>query len=81
MGVKKVSLQDLKPQLSSIVAEAESGATIVITRHGRPVAQLGPAHPPNVHRGNRVGRPWPPALATGLGPMILAALEEDRGDR
>ena len=38
-----VSIQDLKARLSAIVAEAESGDTIIITRHNAPVAQLGPA--------------------------------------
>lgn len=79
-----VSIQDLKPQLSARVADAEAGETVVITRHGRPVAQLGPAEPLYVHRGRLVGTPWPPAIKTGqkgLGARALAALLEDRGDR
>lgn len=76
-----VSIQDLKPKLSSVLAEVESGSTILITRHGRPVARIAPVDPPYVHRGDLVGQPWPPAITTGLGPMIMAALEEDRGDR
>jgi len=80
-------MQDLKPQLSAVVAEAEAGQTVVITRHGKAVAQLGPADspavdPPYVHRGKLVGQPWPPAIPTGLGAKrILDALNEDRGDR
>jgi prevent-host-death family protein len=80
--MKKVSIQDLKPQLSSVVAEAESGATIVITRHGKPVAQIGPTDPPYVHRGRLVGTyVWPPAVTTGLGARALEVLLEDRADR
>ncbi len=78
-----VSVQDLKATLSAAVASAEAGETIVITRHGKPVARLVPADPPHVHRGTRVGEPWPAAIAngSGLGALAVAALLEDRGDR
>ena len=39
--MKQISIQDLKARLSSAVAEAESGETILITRHNQPVAKLG----------------------------------------
>jgi len=79
----QVSVQDLKATLSAIVASAEGGETIVITRHGKPVARIVPADPPHVHRGSRVGERWPPAIAngSGLGALAVAALLEDRGDR
>ena len=76
-----VPVQDLKARLSAVVAAAEAGETVVITRHGRPVARMGPADPPHVHRGSLVGEPWPPAVATGLGARVLAILLEDREDR
>jgi prevent-host-death family protein len=80
--VKKVSIQDLKPQLSSLLAEVETGVTFEITRHGKPVARLGPVDPPYVHRGSLLGtRDWPPAVTTGLGTRALEVLLEDRGDR
>lgn len=79
--MKLVSIQDLKPQLSSAVAEAESGATILITRHGKPVAQLGPTVTPHVRRGASVGEPWPPAIASGLGDQAMAVLIDDRDGR
>ena len=79
--MEAVSVQDLKAKLSSVVAAAESGRTIVITRHGRAVARLCPADPPHVHRGRLVGEPWPPAVASGLGAQALAALLDDRDDR
>ena len=53
--MKMVSIQGLKAQLSAMVAEAESGDTIIITRHHRPVAQLSPARTESVHRGRSVG--------------------------
>lgn len=80
--MKQVSIQDLKAQLSAAVAEAQSGRTIVITRHNQPVAQLGPAHPAHVHRGRRAasGR-LRPAMRRGTKGRYLRVLAEDRGDR
>ena len=78
-----VSVQDLKAKLSAVVAAAEAGETIVITRHGKAVARLVPADPPHVHRGSRVGEPFPPSIApgTGLGARAVEILLEDRADR
>lgn len=47
----KVSIYDAKTQLSRLVACAEQGEEITITRHGRPVARLvavGPDRPVRV---------------------------------
>ena len=79
--MERVPVQELKARLSAVVAAAEAGETVVITRHGKPVARLGPADPPHVQRGRLVGEPWPPGLKTGLGGRALALLLEDRGDR
>jgi prevent-host-death family protein len=35
-----VKLADAKAHLSALVADVEAGATVEITRHGRPVARL-----------------------------------------
>ena len=80
--MKRISIQDLKARLSAAVADAESGNTIVITRHNEPVAGLSPASPPYVHRGKDVGRGrLRPALKRGTKGRYLAVLLEDRGDR
>jgi prevent-host-death family protein len=80
--MKKVSIQDLKAGLSAAVAEAQAGATIMITRHNEPVAQLGPARPDRVHRGARAGLGRiQPALKRGTKGRYLAVLLEDRGSR
>lgn len=80
--MKKVSIQDLKATLSSAVAEAESGQTMLITRHNEPVARLGPAGAEHLHRGTRVGSGrLQPALKRGTKGRALAALLEDRGNR
>ena len=82
MDMKQMSIQDLKARLSGAVAAAESGATILITRHNEPVARLGPAQPPGVHRGRRAGTGrLIPAMAKGTGRRSLAVLLEDRGSR
>jgi prevent-host-death family protein len=79
--MKQVSVQDLKARLSAAIAEAESGQTIAITRHGEPVAHLTPARHPSVHRGAAVGARLRPALPRRSHSQSLAALLEDRGDR
>ena len=80
--MKRISIQALKAQLSSVVSEAESGATILITRHNAPVAQLSPARPHHLHRGTRVGTGRiKPAVARGTRGRYLTVLMEDRGDR
>ena len=72
----------LKARLSAAVADAESGSTIIITRHNDPVAQLGPARATHVHRGDRVGTGrLEPALRRGTKGRYLAALIEDRAGR
>jgi prevent-host-death family protein len=37
---KSVTLADAKAHLSALITEAEAGAEITITRHGRPVARI-----------------------------------------
>lgn len=80
--MKQVSIQALKATLSAAIAEAEAGATIVVTRHNEPVAQLGPAHSRHVHRGKGVSaRGLKPAIKRGTKGRYLAVLLEDRGSR
>jgi prevent-host-death family protein len=82
MAIKQMSIQDLKARLSAAVAEAESGHTIVITRHNEAVARLSPAGPLSVHRGKSAGTGrLRPALTRGTKGRYLAVLLEDRGNR
>ena len=81
-AMKLVSIQDLKARLSAMVAEAESGDTIIITRHNAPVAQLTPARAESVHRGKNVGSSRIRAvLKRGTKGRYLRVLWEDRGNR
>jgi prevent-host-death family protein len=80
--MKRISVQDLKAQLSAAVAEAEAGGTLLITRHNTPVARLSPAHPSDVHRGARAGTGHlRPALKRSTRGRYLAVLLEDRAGR
>jgi prevent-host-death family protein len=80
--MKLVSIQDLKAKLSAMVAEAESGDTIIITRHNVPVAQLRPARTESVYRGKNVGGGRiKAAVKRGTKGRYLEVLLEDRGNR
>lgn len=80
--MKRISIQDLKAHLSSAIATAEAGATLVVTRHKEPVATIGPAQSPHLHRGRRAGTGrLIPAITGGTRGRSLALLLEDRGDR
>ncbi|MSO46206.1 MAG: type II toxin-antitoxin system Phd/YefM family antitoxin [Acidobacteria bacterium] len=77
----RISIQDLKGQLSAAVAKAERGSTVVITRHNRPVARLTPASVAQVHLGKRHGRAkLVPALSANTNGRYLDVLMEDRKD-
>jgi prevent-host-death family protein len=52
-GNMDVSVAEAKNQLSQLVRAVESGEEVVITRNGRPVAQLVPA--PATRRKVRLG--------------------------
>jgi len=41
--VERTALRNLRGQVAALVRRAEAGETIVVTVHGREVAQLGPA--------------------------------------
>jgi antitoxin (DNA-binding transcriptional repressor) of toxin-antitoxin stability system len=76
-----MSIQDLKARLSSAIAEAEAGHTIVITRHHAAVAKLSPADQ-HLHRGKRFGQGGlTPAIKTNAKIPYLQALADDRSDR
>jgi prevent-host-death family protein len=80
--MKQISIQDLKGQLSAVVAAAEAGATILITRHNLPVATLSPADVPRVHVGKHFGRAkLKPLLKTSTrGRYLEVLLDDRRGD-
>jgi prevent-host-death family protein len=50
MSHKVINIHAAKTNLSKLVARAESGERIVISRNGEPVAQLGPAPKTKAHK-------------------------------
>lgn len=80
--MKKVSIQDLKATLSATIAEAEAGATILVTRHGEAVAMVGPPQTAGLHVGAEYGAyRLRSALKQNTRGRYLKILDEDRGDR
>lgn len=78
--MKVVSVHELKRNLSRFLAMAAAGTRVLVTRHRKPVAELGPAELANVHVGSRFGRgklrPAVPKAATS--GWYLRYLSEDR---
>ena len=81
MTMKRISIQDLKATLSSAVAEAEAGATFVVTRHSDEVAQLGPVRTGHVRAGHGDRKRLLPAVRRGTKGRYLSVLMDDRGKR
>jgi len=80
--MKQISIQTLKESLSAAIFAAESGNTIVITRHNQPVARLVPAYPHYIHRGVNVGKGGiRPAIKRAGKIPYVKVLNEDRGSR
>jgi len=80
--MKALSIRELKANLSAAVAAVESGGSILVTRHGEPVAKLVPARSDIVHAGTRIGRgKLTPAVRMRSKTRALEILLEDRGDR
>ena len=54
----RVSVGQAKAKFASLVARAEAGETILVTRNGRPVACLGPLAPGRpIQYGDLAGTP------------------------
>lgn len=81
LDMKQVSIQDLKAQLSGVVAEAEAGEAVVITSHNKPVARIDPIGTRHVHPATEKRDRLRPALKRATRGRYLKALLDDRGDR
>jgi prevent-host-death family protein len=79
--MKSISIQDLKRQLSEMVSAAEAGERFVITRHKRPVAELGPTDFGCLHVGSEFGAgSLSKLLDAPTGGRYLEVLADDRAD-
>lgn len=77
--MKTVSIDELKRNLSALLAEVAEGEHILITRHRRPVALLTRADLEHVHVGSRAGRgALRPLLRSATKGAYLDVLADDR---
>jgi prevent-host-death family protein len=56
----QVSVQEAQLQLSRLLELVEEGETVIIARHGRPVAELVPARTTGLQLGIACGEPLVP---------------------
>lgn len=86
LDMKSASIRTVQHQLAAMIAEVETGAEIVITRHGRAVARLSPvstagnppATTPTAVRNYWRKRPLPPEARSSVTHAELIA--DGRGD-
>jgi prevent-host-death family protein len=77
--MKNVPINVLKQRLASVIAEAEAGTEIIITRHNKPVARLTSASTEHVREGARFGQGnLKPAVRGRAAGRYLQILKEDR---
>ena len=77
--MQTMNLKEARSHLSSLVDQAERGGTVVITRHGRKSASLGPV-PPGLKKlpSLRAFRAGIKAPAEGLSVTVVKARGEER---
>lgn len=78
----KTTVRELKHATSAVLARAEAGEELILTRRGKAIARLGP-----VRRAGKVNRPdFAARLREIYGDQVLATsatelMAEARGDR
>jgi antitoxin (DNA-binding transcriptional repressor) of toxin-antitoxin stability system len=78
--MKSVPINVLKQDLAAIIAEAEAGFDVLITKHNKPVARLTRPDARHLHIGSRFGKAkLKPAIKAKTNGRYLKLLEEDRG--
>lgn len=78
MVMKKTSIAEVKARLSEYVARVEGGERIVICRHNKPIAELGPVADTRTEPRPLGPLPGRPAFAVGeafLEPLSDAELD------
>ena len=79
--MRKITIQDLKQRLSEVVSAAEAGERFVITRHKKPVAELGSTNFGHLHVGEQSGTGRLSTVLDGpTGGRYLEVLGNDRSD-
>ena len=78
--MKLVPIYVLKQELASIVAEAEAGNEVLITRHNKTVARITRPAAEHLHLGAQFGKgKLKPAVRGKTAGRYMQILEEDRG--
>jgi len=75
--VNKVNVREARRRLSELIAAAERGEAVIITRRGREVARLDPVHP-----GRRVALPDLDEFRSSIrvkGAPLSRIVTEERG--
>ncbi len=73
-------MYELKINLASVIAEAEAGTEVIITRHNKPVARLTRPGTEHLHAGSQIGKTkLRPAVKAKTAGRYMKILEEDRG--
>lgn len=72
--MKTVSFTDFRAHASTLLDAVERGETVVVLRHGKPVAEIHPV-PPGTPRTPAWRKPGPRLVSKG-GPLAAAILEE-----
>ena len=77
--MKTVTIQLLKQNLSAILSQATAGVRFIVTRHRRPVAEIGPTQSSHLQIGEHFGKTHlRPACKAATGGQYLDVLAEDR---
>ena len=72
-------MNELKQDLASIIAEAEAGNEVLVTRHNKPVARLSRPGTEHLHTGTHFGKArLKPALRAKTAGRYLQILKDDR---
>ena len=78
MSMETVPIHQLKQQLSRVIAAAESGETLLVTRHKQVVARIVPPEA-HLHTGSRFGRgSIQPLLKGATRGRYLDVIADDR---
>jgi len=77
--MKYVPINELKQNLASIVAEAEAGYDVIVTKHNKPIARLTRPDTQHLHRGSQFGKGKLNSVVKGkTAGRYLQMLAEDR---
>ncbi len=74
--MKSVSFTDFRTNASALIDEVEQGETVIVLRHGKPVAEIHPARTPAQKTPSWL-RPGPRLVTKGEG--LSAAILGERG--